>query len=120
MGDKSLVEKCTPHIIIVSKPEPKVIVAQQISRGQRGDVGFAVQAPLNLTTDNKLELKAFTYTQTTNLALWAINHNLNKPCPYVTIQDDFGETIIGDIRCIDNNNLEIRFNQGTTGIAYLI
>ena len=131
---------CAPNVIIIHRPQPitaiiskpsspKVVVAQQILRGQRGatditavlaELRHYVIAPLELNSNDELRLRSFTFTKTTNLATWLINHNLNKPCPFVTIKDDFGGIIIGDILTIDNNNLEIRFNQPTTGIAYLL
>ena len=115
-----IVNKSEPHTVIVNKSEPKIFVAQQILRGQRGATDISVAPPLELNQNDELKLGSFIFTQTTNLALWTINHNLDKPCPFVVIQDNFGETIIGDILCIDNNNLEIRFNRPTTGKAYLI
>ncbi len=122
---------CLPKVVIIHRLQPitaiipklsppKVVVAQQILRGQRGATDITAIAPLELNNNDELSLGSFTFIQTTNLATWIINHNLNKPCPFVTIKDDFGETIIGDIRTIDDNNLEIRFNQPTTGIAYLL
>ncbi len=122
---------CSPQVVVINRPQPittvlpssptpKVVVAQQILRGQRGATDIVAVAPLELNNNDELRLGSFTFIQTVNLATWLINHNLNKPCPFVTIKDDFGEIIIGDIRTIDNNNLEIRFNQPTTGIAYLL
>ena len=109
-----------PKVIIIKPPEPEIKVAQQILRGERGATDVIAIAPLELNQADELRLTGFTFNQTSNLAVWLINHNLNKPCPFVTIKDEFGETIIGDVRTIDNNNLEIRFNQPTTGTAFLI
>lgn len=106
--------------IVISPSQSKPVISQQILRGQRGATDIIAVAPLELNSNDELRIGSFTFTQTTNLAVWVINHNLGKPCPFVTIKDEFGETIIGDIRCIDDNNLEIRFNQPTTGTAYLI
>ena len=121
---------CLPKVIVINRPQPitaiipssspRVVVAQQILRGQRGATDITAIAPLELNNNDELSLGSFTFIQTVNLATWLINHNLNKPCPFVTIKDNFGEIIIGDIRTIDNNNLEIRFNQPTTGTAYLL
>ena len=122
---------CLPKVVIINRPQPitavlpsssspRVVVAQQILRGQRGATDITAIAPLELNNNDELRLGSFTFIQTANLATWLINHNLNKPCPFVTIKDNFGEIIIGDIRTIDNNNLEIRFNQPTTGRADLI
>ena len=115
-----IINKPQPISVIVPKNKPQTVVAQQILRGQRGATDITPIAPLELNSDDELRIGSFTFTQTTNLATWVINHNLGKPCPFVTIQDNFGETIIGDVRCIDENNLEIRFNQPTTGTAYLL
>ncbi len=112
--------KTSPFVVIINRPQPKVVVAQQILRGARGATDIVAIAPLELNNNDELRISSFVFTQTTNLATWIINHNLNKLCPFVTIKDDFGEIIIGDIRTIDNNNLEIKFNQPTTGIAYLL
>ena len=75
---------------------------------------------------NKLEKQVlnslqqeFVFVQVSNLATWNINHNLNKFYPSVWVEDEFGETIIGNVKPIDKNNLQIIFTIPSKGTAYL-
>jgi hypothetical protein len=60
----------------------------------------------------------YVYTQSSALATWTVNHNLNKYCS-VTVVDDNNEIIYGDVIYVDENNLIISFNAQITGKAYL-
>jgi hypothetical protein len=63
--------------------------------------------------------KHFEFTQTSSLAIWVINHNLNK-FPSVRVTDDSNNEIIGfDVSDINKNSLRITFSQPTIGKAYL-
>lgn len=62
--------------------------------------------------------KTFTYTQSSALATWEINHNLAK-YPAISVVDSGGNTVIGEIKYIDQNNLTISFMSAFSGKAYL-
>lgn len=49
---------------------------------------------------------------------WVIAHNLGK-IPSVTVQDNSGNTVFGDVTYTDLNNLTITFNTAFAGTAYL-
>lgn len=62
--------------------------------------------------------KSYTFNQIASKELWKIPHGLGK-YPAITVVDSGGNEVIGDIKHIDNNNVEISFNGGFSGIAYL-
>ncbi|MCM8710546.1 siphovirus ReqiPepy6 Gp37-like family protein [Clostridium sp. SYSU_GA19001] len=72
--------------------------------------------------DKKIEqtigTSTFIYTQIAPISVWNINHNLNKR-PSVTIIDSSGNTVIGDVQYIDENNVKITFSSAFAGNAYL-
>ena len=59
----------------------------------------------------------YTHVQTSS-ASWVIAHNLGK-IPSVTVQDNSGNTVFGDVTYTDANNLTITFNTAFAGTAYL-
>lgn len=59
----------------------------------------------------------YIFTQLSPKSIWTINHNLNK-YPSVTVTDSGGNTVIGDIKYIDKNNITISFTAAFAGIAY--
>lgn len=62
--------------------------------------------------------KYYTFNQISSKSVWKIPHGLGK-FPSVTIVDSGGNEVIGDIKYIDNNNLEITFSAAFSGIGYL-
>ena len=62
--------------------------------------------------------KTYDYTQSTASNNWIITHNLNK-YPSVSITDDNGNTILGDIIYKNLNTLEITFSEEITGKVHL-
>ena len=69
--------------------------------------------------DINSRLETVVFVQTANLATWVIQHDLEKLYPSVLVKNSSGETVVGEINAIDNNNLEIIFNQPFTGTAYI-
>jgi hypothetical protein len=61
----------------------------------------------------------FKFVQSTPTTVWEINHNLNRN-PSVIIYDSTGthNTIEGDVRYIDSNNVQVTFSSGFAGEAY--
>ena len=75
---------------------------------------------------NKLEKQAFNslqpefvFVQSQSSTVWNINHSLNKFYPSVSVEDEFGEAIVGNVKAIDKNNLQIIFTIPSRGTAYL-
>lgn len=62
--------------------------------------------------------KSLTFTQVTAESIWNITHSLNK-FPSVTVVDDGGNVIIGDIYYLAQNQLTITFASAVSGKAYL-
>lgn len=71
-----------------------------------------------------LQDETYIYRQTTNSDTWTINHNLEKFPSVTVVTETTQEVMIGEVRYIDNNNLEIKFKKKTIpyaikGKAYL-
>lgn len=62
--------------------------------------------------------KNFVYVQHEPSNNWIIEHNLNK-YPSVTIMDSANSIMIGDIKYINENKLEVNFTSSPTGTAVL-
>lgn len=62
--------------------------------------------------------KNYTHNQISSQGKWTIRHNLNK-CPAIAITDSGGNQVIGDIKYIDLNTIEVSFSGAFAGIAYL-
>ena len=62
--------------------------------------------------------KSYTFNQISPKEVWKIPHGLGK-YPSVTVVDSGGNKVVGDVKYIDINNLEISFVGGFSGIAYL-
>lgn len=62
--------------------------------------------------------KNFVYVQHEPSDTWIIEHNLNK-YPSVTIMDSANSVMIGDIKYINENKLEVKFTSSPTGTAVL-
>jgi gas vesicle protein len=60
----------------------------------------------------------YVYEQAEANDTWVINHNLSKT-PSVTIVDSADNVVEGEVRYIDENTIEIYFNGGFKGKAYL-
>lgn len=60
----------------------------------------------------------FIYTQSTANTIWYIAHNMNK-YPSVTVKDENGNIVIGELDYTDVNNVKITFSTAISGTAYL-
>lgn len=73
---------------------------------------------------NQQPVGAFKWTQSSNSAVWVINHNLNF-FPNVTVFDSsttswqVGNELEGDVQHIDNKTLHILFSLPVKGTALL-
>ena len=60
----------------------------------------------------------YTHNQITPTNTWIITHNLSK-YPSVTVVDSGGTVVLGDVKYINENQIEINFTSGFSGKAYL-
>lgn len=61
--------------------------------------------------------KHYTHSQNVASATWNINHGLNK-FPSVTVVDSGGSVVEGDVKFINNSNVEVIFSASFSGKAY--
>ena len=61
--------------------------------------------------------KNYVYVQGTPSSTWVINHNLNKKCA-VTVVDSAGTTVVGNVKYIDLNTVEVTFSAPFSGEAF--
>lgn len=62
--------------------------------------------------------KTYTHTQTTPAMKWTVQHNLGK-FPSCTITDSAGTVVIGEVKHMDKNTVEIVFSAQFAGKAFL-
>ena len=62
--------------------------------------------------------KTYTHTQTTPAMKWTVQHNLGK-FPSCTITDSTGTVVIGEVKHMDKNTVEIVFSAQFAGKAFL-
>jgi hypothetical protein len=107
-------------IKVVITPIQRVKMITNIQRGPRGvDVVIPV-FPVVFNSDTKeLSIGDFTFIQSANLAIWNIQHNLNKFAPSIRAFNDSGDELLGEISVLDKNNLLFKMTVPSTGIAYL-
>ena len=60
----------------------------------------------------------YTHLQPLPSATWSVVHNLNT-FPSVTVLDSANEVILGDVRYVDANNIQLIFTAAFSGVAYL-
>ncbi|MBN2617177.1 MAG: hypothetical protein JXR64_02555 [Spirochaetales bacterium] len=65
-----------------------------------------------------VEDKYYKHDQGVPSSIWNIEHNLNK-YPSCTIIDSAGEEVVGSVKFIDNNNIQITFSVAFSGYAVM-
>lgn len=60
---------------------------------------------------------SFAHNQQVPLNIWVVAHNLGKH-PSVTVVDSAQEVVVGEIRYIDENTVELKFVGSFSGKAY--
>jgi hypothetical protein len=60
----------------------------------------------------------FVFTQGAAATQWSIQHNLGK-FPSVSVINNNNVIINGEVKYIDNNNIQLNFSAGFSGKAYL-
>ena len=79
-------------------------------------LGYALYARINALSEKESD-KHFSFTQNTPSAVWNVTHNLNKH-PSVTVVDSAGTEVIGEVKFIDSNSIQLLFSSAFSGSAY--
>lgn len=88
-------------------------------RGPKGDQGPAgPEGPQGPAGPAGGEDNRYTHIQPASSDVWIIEHNLSRH-PSVTVVDSAGTVIIGSVRYVDLNTVEVRFSVAFQGKAYL-
>lgn len=66
---------------------------------------------------SKLIDKEYIFEQTSPTDTWNVEHNLNK-YPSVTITDESGNVVYGDVKYLDKNNIVVKFSVPFRGKAF--
>jgi hypothetical protein len=72
-----------------------------------------------ITADDIPSTQPFVHEQLAPSNLWTIQHNLNK-YPSVTVTDSAGNVVVGDVKHVSLNVMEISFSSAFAGRAILI
>lgn len=62
--------------------------------------------------------KHYRFEQITPETTWSITHNLQK-IPSVTVLDNTGNVVIGQVIHSNSNQLTLNFNAAFSGVAYM-
>lgn len=106
------IEDDIPDIELTVASSPDIIVIPGGPEGPPGPTGPpGPPGPIGVQT-------TYTFTQAAPIKVWDIIHNLN--CfPSVTVVDSGGSEIIPTIVYINNNRIQLMFDNITSGKAYL-
>lgn len=77
------------------------------------DGGLNNPDPVNLKSNT-----TYVHTQDTASATWSIVHNLNK-YPAIAIVDSAGSIVVGEVKYISSNEVQVYFNGAFSGKAYV-
>ena len=106
----------TPHRKLhnaISVDDHSVAGANPLDVLRVNALGTALEyAPIGAGSD-----KNFVHNQAAPLAVWNVNHGLNKFCSVVVV-DTSNRVVEGDIEYIDLNNVQITFSSPVVGKAY--
>ena len=73
-----------------------------------------------ITPEVIVSINKYIHKQETARYIWEINHGLNTNDIIISIYDDIGNIVFGNVTIIDNNKLEVTFNSPMKGIAICI
>ena len=103
----------TTVYVIYETPGDRV-EAEDINRLQ--DSIVATQKELEKT--KLIQVSTYTHNQIVPLSVWTITHNLKK-YPSVTVVDSSGSVVVGDVKYLSENELQVSFSGAFAGKAYL-
>ena len=95
----------------------------QVAEGYIRDVVEGITGEGNVIVDKTngivISTKHYEHTQAVASDSWVIDHNLDKPCPKVTIIDSAGTVFYPAVKYINNNRCIVPLIGAMTGTAYL-
>lgn len=114
----------TPANVVTQAPaQPAKVVRAYGAKGDKGDKGDTgdqgpqgIQGPKGDTGDSTIG--AYRHIQGIAAAVWTVSHGLGF-YPNVTVVDSTGREVIGDTQYIDINTIQLTFNGGFSGEAYV-
>lgn len=113
-GELVLVKLSLPtEMPYATEEEPGVIQLATLQEAIEGENTNKAITPSTLRA-----VTNFVFTQASISNTWNIQHNLNK-YPSVTVVDSGNTVWYGEVKYIDLNNIQIKFNQSISGKAYL-
>ena len=71
-----------------------------------------------IDTGVSAQSSSYTHTQMVPASTWLIQHDLNR-YPSVSVVDSAGSVVVGEVRYIDKNTVEVAFQSAFSGAAYL-
>lgn len=71
-----------------------------------------------VTQEEKQAIKNYTHNQVSASKIWTIGHNLNR-FPQVTIVDSANSMVMGEVKYISTDILQVEFQCEFAGTAYL-
>lgn len=99
------------------KGDPGVTFYPSVS--DDGIISWSNNGGLNNPDPVNLKLNTtYVHTQDTASATWFITHNLNK-YPAITVVDSAGSIVVGEVKYINSNEVQIYFNGAFSGKAYI-
>jgi len=98
----------TDFTTVITPPPPQVTTLS-VGQGPAGPAGGAIQGTGDLH---------YTHSQITAASVWAVTHNLAK-FPSVTVIDASNDMVMGEVRYLTINTLQITFSSAFSGTAYI-
>lgn len=103
-----------PKVYVTYETTGDQVEAEDINRLQ--DSIVATQKELEKI--KLIQVSTYTHNQIVPLSMWTITHNLKKyPC--VTVVDSSGSVVVGDVKYLSENELQVSFSGAFAGKAYL-
>lgn len=101
----------------------KTIAAPMVEKGFKKDVPTKLSELANdagyVKADEIPQIKPYVHDQIAPIAIWTIQHNLNK-FVNVTVTDSAGNVVVGEVKHKSLNVIEISFSSAFAGRAILI
>lgn len=94
--------------IVTERPLQTIVIQREGIPGRDGEDG-SDGAPGGTT---------YQHSQVSASLVWNISHNLGR-FPSVTVVDNAGREVLGDVHFLDNNLISIEFDIPMAGTAYL-
>lgn len=108
----------TPLSISTSEVKSSVNVEAQGFKTPTGTSTEILMADGSVNSAASLGDKNYIHNQGSALAIWTINHNLDK-FPSVIVIDSANSNVVGEIDYLSSNSLTVTFSGAFSGTAYI-